>query len=79
MKVVHIIAFILLIVGGLNWAVFALFDTDLGEWIGGADTMAAKVVYVLVGVAAVVEAVTHSRRCKECKADSVQGAPMGSM
>jgi len=43
----------LLIVGGLNWAILALFDTNVVAEIFGTGT-AADVVYVLVGLAAVM-------------------------
>ncbi len=44
---------VLLIVGGLNWAVLALFDTNVVAEIVGTGTV-ADVVYVLVGVAALM-------------------------
>ncbi len=43
----------LLIVGGLNWAVLALFDTNVVAEIVGAGTP-ADIVYVLVGIAALM-------------------------
>jgi uncharacterized membrane protein YuzA (DUF378 family) len=43
----------LLIVGGLNWAVLALFDTNVVAEIFGTGS-AADVVYVLVGIAALM-------------------------
>ena len=43
----------LLIVGGLNWAIVALFDTNVVAEIFGTGT-AADVVYVLVGLAALM-------------------------
>ncbi len=43
----------LLIVGGLNWAILALFDTNVVAEIFGSGT-AADVLYVLVGVAALM-------------------------
>ena len=43
----------LLIIGGLNWAILALFDTNVVAEIFGAGT-AADVVYVLVGFAALM-------------------------
>lgn len=44
---------VLLIVGGLNWAILALFDTNVVAEIFGTGT-AADVVYVLVGLAALM-------------------------
>jgi uncharacterized membrane protein YuzA (DUF378 family) len=43
----------LLIVGGLNWAIIALFDTNVVAEILGTGT-AADVIYVLAGVAALM-------------------------
>jgi uncharacterized membrane protein YuzA (DUF378 family) len=43
----------LLIVGGLNWAILALFDTNVVAEIFGTGT-AADVMYVLVGFAALM-------------------------
>lgn len=72
MKFLHIIAFILLLVGGLNWGVWALTGWDVGQLLGGMDSAAARVVYVLVGLAALVEIATHKGNCKAC-------APSGTM
>ncbi len=43
----------LLIIGGLNWAILALFDTNVVTEIFGTGT-AADVIYVLVGLAALM-------------------------
>ena len=43
----------LLIIGGLNWAILALFDTNVVAEIFGTGT-AADIVYVLVGFAALM-------------------------
>jgi uncharacterized membrane protein YuzA (DUF378 family) len=43
----------LLIVGGLNWAILALFDTNVVAEIFGTGTV-ADVLYVVVGVAALM-------------------------
>ncbi len=66
MKGMHIAAFILLVIGGLNWLLFGLFGTDIGAWLGGMDSMIAKVIYVLVGLAAIWEIVTHKKNCAMC-------------
>ena len=43
----------LLIIGGLNWAVLALFDTNMVSEIFGTGTV-TDAIYVLVGVAALM-------------------------
>ncbi len=47
------IALALLIVGGLNWGLVALFRLDLVAWLFGSSTaLMARLVYGLVGLAA---------------------------
>ncbi len=46
------IAFILVIVGGLNWGLFGLLGIDLVNVVLGSVPIAAKIVYVLVGLSA---------------------------
>lgn len=70
MKFLHIIAFILLVVGGLNWGLVGAFDFDLVATIFGAMTMISKIIYILVGLSAVYLAVTHSKDCKTCSGGS---------
>ena len=64
MKALHIVSFILVIVGALNWLLFA-FNWNLVELIFGAGTI-AKIVYILVGLAAVYLVVTHKKTCRAC-------------
>lgn len=66
MKYVHIIAFVLVIVGGLNWAVFAISGWDIGQLFGGMDAMISKIIYILVGVSALYLAITHRKACADC-------------
>ena len=66
MKGLHIIAFILLIIGGLNWGLIGFFNFDLVAAIFGDMSAVAKVVYALVGLAALWELITHKGNCKMC-------------
>jgi uncharacterized membrane protein YuzA (DUF378 family) len=52
MGTVDYIAMALLILGGLNWAMVGLFDTDIVATLFGLGTPATRLVYVLVGAAA---------------------------
>ena len=48
------IALILAIIGGLNWGSIGLFKFDIVAWIlGGQDSVIARIIYTLVGLAAV--------------------------
>lgn len=57
MKVLKIIAIVLVIVGGLNWGLVGLFNFDLVAAIFGAMSSLSKIVYSLVGLAAIYVAV----------------------
>jgi uncharacterized membrane protein YuzA (DUF378 family) len=60
----HKIAFVLLIIGGLNWLLTGLVSGwDLANYVGNTGAM---VIYILVGVAAIYEIFGHKGRCKEC-------------
>jgi uncharacterized membrane protein YuzA (DUF378 family) len=59
MKVFDVIAAVLLVVGGLNWGLWGAFEFDLVAAIMGGNTaILAKLVYCLVGLAAVYQAVS---------------------
>jgi len=75
MKVAHKITFSLLLIGGLNWLVLAVSGWDIGELLGGQDEIAAKAVYILVGLAAIYEIATHQKNCADCGTKS-SGSPM---
>ena len=48
------IALTLLVIGGINWGCVGLFQFDLVAWIfGGSGSLLARIVYTLVGLAAV--------------------------
>lgn len=50
---IDVIALILAIVGGLNWGSIGLFRFDLVAYLcGGAATWPARIIYTLVGLAA---------------------------
>ncbi len=66
MKILHIIAFTLLVIGGLNWLLFGILDWDISAWFGGMDSAVSKTIYILVGLSAIFEIFTHKSRCKEC-------------
>ena len=67
----HKVAFVLLVVGGLNWLLVGVFGWDISQWLGGMDSVVARVIYVLVGAAAVYEVMMHKDTCKSCTSVSV--------
>lgn len=66
----HMISFILLIIGGLNWLLVGVAGWDVGQLFGGMEAIVSRVIYILVGLAAIYEVVTHRSNCKECEAKS---------
>lgn len=73
MKSMHMAAWVLVMVGALNWGLVGIgalvgsnlnvVDLLLGNW-----PMVEAIVFVLVGAAAVYEIVKHKGMCKECNA-----------
>ena len=64
MKSLHTVSFILLVIGGLAWGLHALgYDV-----VGSLGAGVANIVYILVGLSAIYEAVTHKTNCKNCSA-----------
>jgi len=57
------IAFILVIIGGLNWGVVGAFHIDLVGRIFGEMSMLSRVIFTLVGLASVY-LIYFAFRCK---------------
>ena len=57
MRSLNVLAAVLVIVGGLNWGLVAIAEFDLVAWIFGEEfgttNAASRIVYGLVGLAAV--------------------------
>ena len=54
MKALYWICLILVIVGALNWGLVGLFHFDLVAAIFGAMSLLSRLIYIIVGLAAVV-------------------------
>lgn len=62
----HMVTFLLLIIGGLNWLLVGLFNWDIGQLLGGQDALVSRIIYILVGLSAIYEVTTHKKCCKTC-------------
>lgn len=51
-RVAATVALVLLVIGGLNWALVGLFNLDFVAAVFGQMTLLSRIVYVAVGVAA---------------------------
>jgi uncharacterized membrane protein YuzA (DUF378 family) len=54
MKIANIVAYILVIVGAVNWGLFGLFNFNLVSFIfGGARVFGSVLIYSVIAVAAI--------------------------
>lgn len=73
MKSLHILAFLLLVIGGLNWGLYGIGQFAGGNWnvvnlLVGTWPSVEWSVYILVGLSALWIGATHSKDCKTCMA-----------
>lgn len=70
MKNLHMVTFLLLVVGGLNWLLQGVFGWDVGQLFGGQEALVSRIIYILVGLSAIYELATHKANCKTCSSSS---------
>jgi uncharacterized membrane protein YuzA (DUF378 family) len=61
------VTFILIAVGALNWGLIGVANINLVNMLLGTMPTLERLVYILVGAAAVAELVTHPKCCSMCK------------
>jgi uncharacterized protein len=44
----------ILIVGGLNWLLVGLLGWDIGQIFGGQEAVISRIIYILVGISALM-------------------------
>lgn len=54
MKILQKIALVFTIIGAINWGLIGLFDFNLVTTLFGIDSVITKIVYVIVGVAGII-------------------------
>ena len=73
MERIDLLAAVLLVVGGLNWGLVAIAEFDLVATVFGLDfgetNAASRIVYALVGLAAVYEAARLPSRLRRSDHD----------
>lgn len=73
MKSLHMVAWVLVMIGGINWLLIGIGGFIGADWnvvhliLGNWPTI-EWLVYILVGLSAVYEIVKHKSMCKECSA-----------
>jgi len=79
MHTLHKISFIFVIIGALNWGTIAAFDFNMVTYaFGQFAPFTERIIYGLVGVAALVEAGMHYSMCCSCNPNCSCAAPSGS-
>lgn len=76
MKMTHMVAWILVMIGGINWllvGIGAFMGTNLNvvNLLLGSWPQIESIVYIVVGLAAVYEIVKHKANCKMCSSGSM--------
>ena len=66
MKALHMIAYILLFIGGLNWGLVGLFHWNVVTMLFGAWPMLVSLIYILEGASTVYIIIGHKADCKVC-------------
>lgn len=61
------VTFGLLVVGGVNWLLVGLFQWEIADLFGGQSAMVSRVIYLVVGLAAVYEVLMHKKNCRACE------------
>lgn len=61
MKFISTIAMILVVVGGLNWGLVGAFDFNLVSAIFGSMESVERIIYVLVGLSAILVAFSNMK------------------
>jgi len=68
MKGLHMLTYLLIIIGGLNWLLVGIFGWDVGELFGGQTAIVSRVIYILVGLSALLNLFTNKKGCcSSCK------------
>ena len=72
MNILRYTAYILTLIGALNWGLVGLFGFDLVATIFGEMTLVSRILYTTVGISAIVTALTmhlcniyQTRECDE--------------
>ncbi len=75
MKILKQTAFVLLLIGGLNWGLYGLSGYDLVDILLGSTPVIARIVYVLIGLATLYIILSKHTlcSCSSCTCDAHDG------
>lgn len=83
MKALHCVAFVLAMIGALNWGLVGIGGFTQQNWsvvnlLLGSWPAVEWTVYLLVGISGLVLIFTHKRDCRMCVAGGADGMSVGS-
>ena len=55
MQTLQKVSVVLMIIGAINWGLIGLFDFNLVETLFGTENVITNIVYVLVGIAGIID------------------------
>ena len=61
MRTLQIIYYILVLIGALNWGLVGLMDIDLVALVFGQMTIAARFIYTIIAISAILSLITSYR------------------
>jgi uncharacterized protein len=67
MKAIHAIAFILVVIGAINWGLVGAGEWNVVNMLLGKWAIVERIVYILVGLSGILLVFTHKRDCKHCE------------
>lgn len=75
-SILRVIAFVLIIVGALNWGLWGFFQFDFVAWLfKGNTTVLSRLIYCLIGLAGLWSLSCFGRCCKAmCSCGSKEGS-----
>lgn len=79
LKLLHLVTFTLLVVGGLNWLLVGLLEWDISRFLGGMSSPLSRIIYIAVGLSAIYELLTHKKNCYACMSGRGDGRKETSM
>jgi uncharacterized protein len=65
-KILHIVTYLLIVVGAVNWGFVGLLKLNLVTMLFGTWPMLEQLVYIAVGLAAIYDLATHMGYCRMC-------------
>ncbi len=61
MKILDLVTFLLLVIGGLNWGLISFFDFNLVTYIFASMPIIVSIIYWIVGISAIIQVILFAQ------------------